>query len=78
MSSNRGEKVLNSFEIGWTQDLRVQHSHMVCVANIDLNVLSALFANLCFIMLCKYLGSQAFTILALTNVSISKNSLVVY
>ena len=25
MSSNRGEKVLNSIEIGWTQDLRVQH-----------------------------------------------------
>ena len=25
MSSNRGEKALNSIEIGWTQDLRMQH-----------------------------------------------------
>ena len=27
MSSNCGEKVLNSIEIGWTQDLRVQHKY---------------------------------------------------
>ena len=27
MSSNRGEKVLNIIEIGWTQDLRVQHNY---------------------------------------------------
>ena len=34
MSSNYGEKVLNSIEIGWTQDLRVQHTWIAMLLNI--------------------------------------------
>ena len=52
MSSNRGEKVLNCIEIGWNQDLRVQHNKPKTGKPVNvlihLNLLKISFTNFFF------------------------------
>ena len=63
MSSNRGEKVLNSIESWWTQDLRVQRKHsdtsrskpaLVCINSVPSQLFIKFFSDSCF----RYTGSS--------------------